>query len=181
MQGQQVLVFPLKGKVELNPGMPAHTLPPPRLLSSSVAFVNMQLSDLLKEKRQEVENDHTRQMQKLKEAHREALARTQGQLEEEVRLQACRARHLCLQWDCREECAADPVLLLLLLGTAAEWLAFWVSFSWQEQRQRAELQAALRREREHLEHLHEAELEALREKQEKQLRALSQSHQEQVG
>lgn len=52
----------------------------------------LQLSDLLKEKRQEVEREHAKQMEKLMEAHQEALARTQGEFEKEVRLQASPCR-----------------------------------------------------------------------------------------
>ncbi|KAJ6653157.1 hypothetical protein lerEdw1_010030 [Lerista edwardsae] len=53
-----------------------------------VAEYERELRDLLKEKRQEVERAHARQLEKQLEAHREALARTQGECEEEE----CRQR-----------------------------------------------------------------------------------------
>ncbi|KAH0623401.1 hypothetical protein JD844_031674 [Phrynosoma platyrhinos] len=52
-----------------------------------VAEYERELSDLLREKRQEVEQDHARQLEKMQEAHREALAGIQVQHEEEERRQ----------------------------------------------------------------------------------------------
>lgn len=40
----------------------------------------------MKEKRQEVEKDHDRKMERMKEEHQEILARIQDQYEEEVML-----------------------------------------------------------------------------------------------
>ncbi|XP_053125776.1 centrosomal protein of 164 kDa isoform X4 [Hemicordylus capensis] len=48
-----------------------------------VAEYERELRDLLKEKRQEVEQDHLRRLEKMREAHQEALARAQEQCEEE--------------------------------------------------------------------------------------------------
>nr|XP_060643532.1 centrosomal protein of 164 kDa isoform X1 [Anolis sagrei ordinatus] len=50
-----------------------------------VAEYDRELSDLLREKRQEVERDHTKRLEKAQEAHREALAEIQVQHQEEER------------------------------------------------------------------------------------------------
>ncbi|XP_067326921.1 centrosomal protein of 164 kDa isoform X2 [Anolis sagrei] len=50
-----------------------------------VAEYDRELSDLLREKRQEVERDHTKRLEKVQEAHREALAEIQVQHQEEER------------------------------------------------------------------------------------------------
>lgn len=52
-----------------------------------VPLTSLQLSDLLKEKRQEVERNHARQLEKMQEAHRETIAEIQAQNEDEVSLQ----------------------------------------------------------------------------------------------
>lgn len=44
-----------------------------------------QLSELMREKRQEVEKDHERKMERMKEEHQEVLVRIRDQYEEEVR------------------------------------------------------------------------------------------------
>lgn len=46
----------------------------------------LQLSELMREKRQEVEKDHERKMERMKQEHQETLARVQDQYEEEVLL-----------------------------------------------------------------------------------------------
>lgn len=46
----------------------------------------LQLSELMSEKRREVEKEHERRMERMREEHREALARIQEQYEEEVLL-----------------------------------------------------------------------------------------------
>ncbi|XP_033925449.1 centrosomal protein of 164 kDa isoform X4 [Melopsittacus undulatus] len=46
-----------------------------------------ELSELMREKRQEVEKDHERKMERMKQEHQEALARVQDQYEEEERKQ----------------------------------------------------------------------------------------------
>ncbi|XP_075579496.1 centrosomal protein of 164 kDa [Pelecanus crispus] len=46
-----------------------------------------ELSELMREKRQEVEKDHERKMERMKEEHQEVLARIQAQYEEEERKQ----------------------------------------------------------------------------------------------
>uniref|UniRef100_A0A8C4V5D4 Centrosomal protein of 164 kDa n=1 Tax=Falco tinnunculus TaxID=100819 RepID=A0A8C4V5D4_FALTI len=46
-----------------------------------------ELSELMREKRQEVEKDHERKMERMREEHREVLARIQDQYEEEERKQ----------------------------------------------------------------------------------------------
>ncbi|KFQ89390.1 Centrosomal protein of 164 kDa, partial [Phoenicopterus ruber ruber] len=48
---------------------------------------SLQLSELMREKRQEVEKDHERKMERMKEEHQEVLARIQDQYEEEERKQ----------------------------------------------------------------------------------------------
>ncbi|NWS46772.1 CE164 protein, partial [Probosciger aterrimus] len=48
---------------------------------------SLQLSELMREKRQEVERDHERKMERMKQEHQEALARVQDQYEEEERKQ----------------------------------------------------------------------------------------------
>ncbi|XP_043356778.1 centrosomal protein of 164 kDa isoform X12 [Dermochelys coriacea] len=52
-----------------------------------VAEFERELSELMKEKRQEVERDHDRKMERMKEEHQEVLARIQDQYEEEERKQ----------------------------------------------------------------------------------------------
>ncbi|KAJ7304925.1 hypothetical protein JRQ81_010600 [Phrynocephalus forsythii] len=52
-----------------------------------VAEYERELGDILKEKRQEVEQNHARQLEKIQEAHREALARIRVQHEEEEKRQ----------------------------------------------------------------------------------------------
>lgn len=47
---------------------------------------SLQLSELMREKRHEVEKDHERKMERMKEEHQEVLARIQNQYEEEVLL-----------------------------------------------------------------------------------------------
>ena len=47
---------------------------------------SLQLSELMRETRQEVEKDHERKMERMKEEHQEVLARIQDQYEEEVLL-----------------------------------------------------------------------------------------------
>jgi len=47
---------------------------------------SLQLSELMREKRQEVQKDHERKMERMKEEHQEALARLRDQYEEEVLL-----------------------------------------------------------------------------------------------
>ncbi|XP_075765434.1 centrosomal protein of 164 kDa isoform X3 [Pelodiscus sinensis] len=54
---------------------------------SRVADFERELSELMKETRQDVERDHERKMERMKEEHREALARIQDQYEEEERKQ----------------------------------------------------------------------------------------------
>ncbi|NXH78481.1 CE164 protein, partial [Hydrobates tethys] len=49
--------------------------------------LSLQLSELMREKRQEVEKDHERKMERMKEEHQEVLARIQDQYEEEERKQ----------------------------------------------------------------------------------------------
>lgn len=44
----------------------------------------LQLSELMSDKRREVEKEHERRMERMREEHREALARIQEQYEEEV-------------------------------------------------------------------------------------------------
>ncbi|XP_033027493.1 centrosomal protein of 164 kDa isoform X3 [Lacerta agilis] len=52
---------------------------------NQVAEYERELSDLLKEKRQEVERNHARQLEKMQEAHRETIAEIQAQNEDEER------------------------------------------------------------------------------------------------
>ncbi|NXU29125.1 CE164 protein, partial [Thalassarche chlororhynchos] len=52
-----------------------------------LSALSPQLSELMREKRQEVEKDHERKMERMKEEHQEVLARIQDQYEEEERKQ----------------------------------------------------------------------------------------------
>ncbi|NXW49310.1 CE164 protein, partial [Nyctiprogne leucopyga] len=52
-----------------------------------LSMSSLQLSELLREKRQEVEREHERKMERMKEEHREVLARVRDQYEEEERKQ----------------------------------------------------------------------------------------------
>lgn len=53
---------------------------------NKVSTLSPQLSELMREKRQEVEKDHEKKMERMKEEHQEVLARIQDQYEEEVLL-----------------------------------------------------------------------------------------------
>lgn len=68
---------------------------------------SLQLSELMSEKRHEVEKDHERKMARMKEEHQEVLARIQDQYEEEVLLGKCKelgdhcwSNGLYLGWHC---------------------------------------------------------------------------------
>ncbi|KAF1667422.1 hypothetical protein FQA23_0011663, partial [Aptenodytes patagonicus] len=52
-----------------------------------LSVLPLQLSELMREKRQEVEKDHERKMERMKEEHRQVLARIRDQYEEEERKQ----------------------------------------------------------------------------------------------
>ncbi|KFO08426.1 Centrosomal protein of 164 kDa, partial [Balearica regulorum gibbericeps] len=52
-----------------------------------LSMLSLQLSELMREKRQEVEKDHDKKMERMKEEHQEVLARIQDQYEEEERKQ----------------------------------------------------------------------------------------------
>ncbi|KFW60733.1 Centrosomal protein of 164 kDa, partial [Pygoscelis adeliae] len=54
---------------------------------ASIHLGLLKLSELMREKRQEVEKDHERKMERMKEEHRQVLARIQDQYEEEERKQ----------------------------------------------------------------------------------------------
>ncbi|NXD64352.1 CE164 protein, partial [Eolophus roseicapillus] len=54
---------------------------------ASIHLGLLMLSELMREKRQEVEKDHERKMERMKQEHQEALARVQDQYEEEERKQ----------------------------------------------------------------------------------------------
>ncbi|NXN69619.1 CE164 protein, partial [Himantopus himantopus] len=54
---------------------------------ASISLGLLKLSELMREKRQEVEKDHERKMERMKEEHQEVLARIQDQYEEEERKQ----------------------------------------------------------------------------------------------
>lgn len=78
-------------------------------------MLSLQLGELMREKRQEVEKDHERRMERMKEEHQEALARIRIQYEEEVLLGG--VENLggdCSGWLRR----AVPGLALLLAGPA---------------------------------------------------------------
>lgn len=51
-----------------------------------LSMSSLQLSELMREKRHEVEKDHERKMERMKEEHQEVLAQIQNQYEEEVLL-----------------------------------------------------------------------------------------------
>ncbi|XP_072835167.2 centrosomal protein of 164 kDa isoform X1 [Pogona vitticeps] len=78
----QILEVQRKGEAELEKALEGaeHHVQQKR---QQVAEYQRELSDLLKEKRQEVEENHARQLEKIQEAHREALAKIQVQHEEE--------------------------------------------------------------------------------------------------
>ncbi|NWX48916.1 CE164 protein, partial [Steatornis caripensis] len=58
-----------------------------RACQKHLSVSSLQLSELMREKRQEVEKDHERKMERMKEQHQEVLARIQDQYEEEERKQ----------------------------------------------------------------------------------------------
>lgn len=55
-----------------------------RCFSSAYCMPALQLSALLREKRQEVEREHERKMDKMKEEHQQLLAKAREQYEAEV-------------------------------------------------------------------------------------------------
>lgn len=88
-----------------------------------LSVLPLQLSELMREKRQEVEKDHERKMERMKEEHRQALARIQDQYEEEVLLgessESGRRRQRLAQLGCTwagtaacRTCLSQPVLQL---------------------------------------------------------------------
>ncbi|XP_042329921.1 centrosomal protein of 164 kDa [Sceloporus undulatus] len=82
-----------------------------------VAEYERELSDLLREKRQEVEQEHARQLEKMQEAHQETLAAIQLQYEEEERRQ-----RMELQGHCQEERTRQGAELEALRRKQAEEL-----------------------------------------------------------
>lgn len=78
------------------------------VLQGNLSVSSLQLSELMREKRQGVEKDHERKMERMKEEHQEVLARIQDQYEEEVLLGEsselgghCNGSvGLCLGWHC---------------------------------------------------------------------------------
>lgn len=140
----------------------------------------LQLSDLLKEKRQDVERDHTRRMEKMREAHQEALAKIRDQYEDEVSWQppvyrsnaSLHGTKQAIDLHCSAGSSATGFVRLVLLRLTVA--------SWQEKKQRAALLETLKSERERLGLLHKAELETLQHVQSERLKSLHKSHQEQV-
>lgn len=77
-----------RGRLRPRP-LPRVTLAPWGRGAPAAPYLSMsplQLSELMREKRQEVEKDHERKMERMKEEQQEALARLRDQCEEEVPL-----------------------------------------------------------------------------------------------
>lgn len=95
-----------------------HVLGPPQCLHVASPLPTLQLSGLLREKRQEVEREHERKMDRMKEEHQQVVAEAREQYEAEVTCPCPRAQ----TWHTRAH--AQTRHTRTLPAVPSSWLAY---------------------------------------------------------